>query len=128
MNSHTRLYAQRSTAIATSPADEFPAHPLASSFSSEPPQCDPSASPAHPSSQSTPSPSAPTPPEAESYLRSLAHLSGTVVLEFFGLYRSDHFAMLVLEDGGCAIDSWCELDDQERLVSLLFFRFPCGLI
>jgi hypothetical protein len=65
--------------------------------------------------------------EVHAYLR-LCHLRGTVVPEFFGLYRSDSFALLVLEDAGepffddldgcgeIVSDEWAVLDVQERCV------------
>jgi hypothetical protein len=69
--------------------------------------------------------------EVHAYLR-LGHLCGSVVPEFFGLYRSDFFALVVLEDAGdkikepliprtCldedyldTVDCWPDLDVQER--------------
>jgi hypothetical protein len=71
--------------------------------------------------------------EVHAYLR-LGHLRGSVVPEFFGLYRTDSFALVVLEDAGDMIsepfgpepkmrldrdyrkdlDEWAGLDDQER--------------
>jgi hypothetical protein len=54
--------------------------------------------------------------EARVYLGGLAHLRGAVVPEFFGLYRSDCFALLVFEDCGDSISDWDGLDLQERCV------------
>jgi hypothetical protein len=69
--------------------------------------------------------------EVHAYLR-LGHLCGSVVPEFFGLYRTDSFALLVLEDAGDMTyrhvphvsrtyrdtgnrpDHWAVLDVQER--------------
>jgi hypothetical protein len=69
--------------------------------------------------------------EVHAYLR-LDHVRGSVVPEFFGLYRSDTFTLLVLEDAGDKIDEpsiprmcvdqkylknldrWPDLDVQER--------------
>jgi hypothetical protein len=73
--------------------------------------------------------------EVHAYLR-LGHLRGSVIPEFFGLYRTDSFALLVLEDVGDIInkpfgpeprthldrdyrknlDEWAALDNQERCV------------
>jgi hypothetical protein len=55
--------------------------------------------------------------EAQAYLGSLAHLRGTVVPEFFGLYRSDYFALLVFEDCGNTISDWDELNLWERCLT-----------
>jgi hypothetical protein len=73
--------------------------------------------------------------EVHAYLR-LGHLRGSVIPEFFGLYRTDSFALLILEDAGNIINDpfgpeprtrpnfdyrhtlgeWAGLDDQERCV------------
>jgi hypothetical protein len=72
--------------------------------------------------------------EVHAYLR-LGYLCGSVVPEFFGLYRTDDFALLVLEDAGdmiyrhvpstyrdpysddhrpVTVDHWADLDIQDR--------------
>jgi hypothetical protein len=52
--------------------------------------------------------------EAKAYLGGLARLRGTIVPEFFGLYRSNFFALLVFEDCGDKISKWDDLNLQER--------------
>jgi hypothetical protein len=59
--------------------------------------------------------------EARAYLGGLANLRGTVVPEFFGLYRSDYFALLVSEDCGNMISTWDDLNLQERYVHASLF-------
>jgi hypothetical protein len=59
--------------------------------------------------------------EARAYLGGLAPFQGTVVPGFFGLYRSDYFALLVFEDCGNRISDWDDLDLQERCVHATFF-------
>jgi hypothetical protein len=59
--------------------------------------------------------SAPFVGEAKAYLGGLARLRGTIVPEFFGLYRStSFFALLVFEDCGDKISEWDDLNLQER--------------
>jgi hypothetical protein len=64
--------------------------------------------------------SAPFANEARAYLGGLANLRGKVVPEFFGLHRSDIFALLVFEDCGNKISDWHDLDLQERCVFAIF--------
>jgi hypothetical protein len=63
--------------------------------------------------------------EAQAYLGGLAHLRGTVVPEFFGIYRSDFFALLVFEDCGDKISKWDDLNLQERYVHDIFVPCDC---
>jgi hypothetical protein len=59
--------------------------------------------------------------EAQVYLSGIAHLRGKVIPQFFGLYRTDFFALLVVEDCGNAISQWHDLDLQERCAKCFFF-------
>jgi hypothetical protein len=60
--------------------------------------------------------------EANAYLGGLARLRGTIVPEFFGLYRSNFFALLVVEDCGDRISKWDDLDLEERCVLVIFIH------
>jgi hypothetical protein len=66
---------------------------------------------------------------AKVHLRHLQDLRGAVVPEFFGLYRTDSQALLIYEDvGGFYVDSWSDLDFQERcaIICSPFFQLIHG--